>query len=200
MIDRPPGRPDGANQLLEAAVDPLADVVGPLLAVLVGAVASYIAVARSESRRWRRESRTRWDQRRLDAYAEYADAVKDCVQVSLNLCAARGITNGLGAPLDPAEGAAVLAGAEADRAALFEKVLLLGEPSTVAAARAWHAAVWRMQRLAHGLDTADAAAFGACFRDVAASRQDFYAAARRDLGIPGVPPEPELPDSIGGST
>jgi hypothetical protein len=48
------------------------------------------------------------------------------------------------------EGPPLLEEAEARRAALFEKLLLLGTDKTTAAAREWHVAVWELQRIFRG--------------------------------------------------
>ncbi|WP_207923847.1 hypothetical protein [Actinomadura bangladeshensis] len=54
-------------------------------------------------------------------------------------------------PLDPEEGMGLLAQAESRRQAEWEAVLLVGEAETVAAARAWHEAVWNVEPWSRGL-------------------------------------------------
>jgi hypothetical protein len=58
------------------------NVLLPLLGVVIGAMASYLAGAAAERRRWRREAQIRWDTKRLDAYAGYANAVKTFILVN----------------------------------------------------------------------------------------------------------------------
>jgi hypothetical protein len=59
-----------------------------LIGVVVGAVMSYSGSALAERSRWRRSLTTRWDEKRLDAYAGYADAVKQETRLSLRIAAA----------------------------------------------------------------------------------------------------------------
>ncbi|MEU7875430.1 hypothetical protein [Dactylosporangium sp. NPDC049140] len=54
-------------------------------------------------------------------------------------------------PIDPARGIAELDRAASDREAKWEKLLLLGTPDVVMAARAWHQSVWRLEWFVHGL-------------------------------------------------
>jgi hypothetical protein len=56
-----------------------------LVGVLVGALASYLVTVATERRRWRRSMDTRWDERRVVAYAEYATAVKAMFDLVLRL-------------------------------------------------------------------------------------------------------------------
>lgn len=55
----------------------LASQALPLVGVAIGAVVSLAVSAVNERTRWRRQQSVRWDERRLNAYAEYAHTVKD---------------------------------------------------------------------------------------------------------------------------
>ncbi|MFV2102973.1 hypothetical protein [Micromonospora sp. LOL_024] len=48
-----------------------------LLGVLVGAVGTILATSLTDRSRWRRSQTVRWDERRLDAYAEFARVLKE---------------------------------------------------------------------------------------------------------------------------
>jgi hypothetical protein len=125
----------------------LVNVVLPLLGVLVGAMASYIAGAAAERRRWRRETQIRWDTKRLDAYAGYANAVKTFILIANRVSAARGIGTAA-QPVAIEEGLEQLA--EAERGSAWEHVLLLGDPDTIAAARRWHKGAWHLEHFSRG--------------------------------------------------
>src|SRR5262245_36781074 len=74
------------------------------------------------------------DDRRVEAYAIYARAVKKIINIAMRVAAARGL-GGAGEPLTPTpENLDLLAAAEAERGNAWETVLLLGRPETVAAA------------------------------------------------------------------
>ena len=47
-----------------------------LIGVLVGALTSYLATTFTEHARHKRALETRWDERKLNVYADYASAVK----------------------------------------------------------------------------------------------------------------------------
>ena len=48
-----------------------------LIGVAIGALASYLADALTERTWWRRERFSRWDDRHVQAYADYGHAVKN---------------------------------------------------------------------------------------------------------------------------
>ena len=60
-------------------VDPIAITVQgiiTILAVAVGALGTYLATQGVERARWEREHTTRWDERKLEVYTDYAASVK----------------------------------------------------------------------------------------------------------------------------
>ncbi|MEV1321264.1 hypothetical protein AB0J14_34900 [Micromonospora arborensis] len=155
--------------------------VSTLLGVLVGVLCSYLATRASERERWRREHAVRWSDRRVEVYASYADAVKRMGHISLRICAA----HGFGAkvePLSPDEGISMLAAADADRSVKWELLLLLGNRSTVTAARAYNEVVWQLEKAAKGSEVASED-FDVLVREAGRARDAFYAAARRDLAL-----------------
>ncbi|OSP44598.1 hypothetical protein B7767_04155 [Streptomyces sp. 13-12-16] len=157
-----------------------------LAGVIVGAVGSYTATSLTERSRWRRARAERWDQKRLDTYASYANALKHQINIAQRMGAARGFQHAVD-PLDPEQGLPQLAEAEARRAAEWESVLLVGDAETIGAAREWHEAVWNVELYARGLQH-DPAGWEGAVRRMSRARDDFYALARRDLGISGPPP------------
>jgi hypothetical protein len=118
-----------------------------LAGVLVGAGATFVATTSIERAKWRRAIDTRWDEERLAAYVEYANAVKTILEIVFRLAAQRGLPN-LTTPADEPLAANALADAEAHRTVKWEQVLLLGSPDTIVAARQWHMAVYDFSFLA----------------------------------------------------
>ncbi|GAA2995450.1 hypothetical protein GCM10020229_04980 [Kitasatospora albolonga] len=160
--------------------------VPALVGVVVGAVGSIAAAGAAEKSRWRRARAERWDEKRFQIYVGYANALKAQIRIAQRIGAARGFANVVD-PLDPVQGLVLLAEAESRRAAEWESVLLVGDAETVAAARAWHEAVWNVELYARGLRT-DPDGWAAAEQGMSRARDAFYARARRDLGIAGPPP------------
>jgi hypothetical protein len=153
----------------------------PLAGVVVGALATYLTSARIQRSLWERNQTVRWDERRLMAYIDYGNAVKRMSNLASRIAAGRGYDHTV-EPLSPQEGLPKLAGLEADRAACWEAVLLLGDTDTIRAARDWHRAVWRIEFYARGLLN-DSAAWRTAIIDTDDARHAFYEAARKDLGM-----------------
>ena len=151
-----------------------------LIGVGVGALATYLAGAATERTRWRRERSARWDDRRAQAYAEYAHAVKD---VYVQCMPAYGLRRRrAGARAAYREALTDLERLTDDRTAKWEAVLLLGDPDAIKAGRTWHRRLWQVERFARGLRT-ETEHWKALQDDIIADRHRFYAAARHDLGI-----------------
>ena len=158
-----------------------------LLGVFLGAAATFSATTFTERTRWRRAQESRWDDRRLQSYIEYANAVKKVVSVASRVLVARGVSAAGGQPLDATTGLPLLAEAEDDRSLKWENVLLLGSNTVIEAGRAWHQIAWRITALAQEelADENEATAAYAAYND---ARAAFYGCARGDLGLK----EPEI--------
>ena len=167
----------------------------PLVGVVIGAVGSFLASSAGEHARWRRQQRTRWDARRVEAYADYGDAVKRVYVACLQIVYAR--KHGVGS--DPStidERIADLVRLSSERTSKWETILLLGDAETIVAARKWHRLVWEMERIAHGKPATDES-WRQAWMAAYAERTAFHEAARRNLGIadPALPAnEPEFPE------
>lgn len=159
-----------------------------LIGVVIGAAASYLAGAAAERARWRREQSSRWDDKRAQAYTDYAYAVKNVYVQCMRAAELRR----QGASRDMAayeEALAEMAKMTDERTAKWESVLLLGNPETIAAARVWHRRIWQAERFARG-ERSDEDHWDSVLDDINVDRARFYAAARRDLGITsGIIPE-----------
>lgn len=164
-----------------------------LVGVCVGAVATYATTSLAERSRWRRERSARWDDARMRAYAGYGDAVKKMAHISSRIAAGRGFPHSVEPLVPDAEALGSLEDANSARARAWESVLLLGDTQTIAAARAWHLAVWRLVGFARG-QLAAMEEWETSVRETQTARDSFYDCARRDLGISGeAVPTPVLP-------
>ncbi|MFG3099348.1 hypothetical protein ACGFZL_02245 [Streptomyces sp. NPDC048182] len=162
------------------------DQLATLLSVAVGAAGSYAATTLTERARWRRSQAERWHEKKFDVYAQYGNALKEQIGITLRIGAALGHAD-LVDPLTPEEGLRLLAEAEARRSQRWESVLLVGDAATVAAARSWHEAVWTLE--AHAREQRREPEEWARDRQrVSRTRDTFYTSARHDLGVTGPPP------------
>jgi hypothetical protein len=168
-------------------VNPIVAQVLTIAGVLLGSAATFVVTSSTERTRWRRAQSARWDDKRLLAYSEYANAVKHMVRLCRRIAETKGLLS-TGQPIDLDTAFADLAEAETQRAARWETVLLLGEPATISAARAWSEQVWRLE---HILREDDTSLFADAYRSAMRLRNEFYANARTDLGITSGP-LPEL--------
>ncbi|GLW27778.1 hypothetical protein [Actinoplanes regularis] len=162
-----------------------------LIGAVIGAVMAFVLGSLGERARWQRDQNVRWDAARLSAYSEYCIAVKRIVHIAAGMARARGLQHSSEAvPLE--RGTVELAEASGERTATWETVLLLGDPETITAARAWHQAVWQLEFFARGILTGQAG-WGRALDEFEESRTAFYRAARKDLGVPGEPLAAEWP-------
>jgi hypothetical protein len=144
-----------------------------------------ILTAAAERARWRRALDNRCDDRRVDAYASYAQAVNDMISLASRIAAARGIVVNH-EPLPPIEeNLELLTSAGVTRAIAWETVLLLGHPDTVAAARNWHETVWRLEGFARGRVAGKPEDWEEVRTEVNRARSAFYESARKDLRVGG---------------
>ncbi|WP_410808983.1 hypothetical protein [Micromonospora sp. 067-2] len=154
-----------------------------LLGVLVGTLGTILATSLADRARWRRSQGVRWDERRLDAYVEYAHAIKESHAVALRMTADHR-PGSRSHPIAREDGLARLAETDARRTIVWENLLLLGDEPTVVAAAGWRDAVWQVERLARGFVDPPEEIAGMLTR-VNEARDDYYRAARRSLGVHG---------------
>jgi hypothetical protein len=155
-----------------------------LLGVLLGALAAYVATALAERSRWQRERSSRHQERQLQAYGDYALAVKRQLSAILRLAKARGLPGGVDG-VAAEEGQALVAKAEEDRTAAWESVLLVGSDAAVVAGRNWHGAVGQMYRVAAGLENSHG--WHQAVQAASSARRDFYTVVRIDVGSESSP-------------
>lgn len=159
----------------------IVQMVLPLIGVVIGAVGSFVAANAGEQARWRRQLQTRWDARRVEAYADYGDAVKRVYVACKQIVDAKArAVSGEQRTMD--ERIAELIRLSAERTSKWETVLLLGDARTIEAARKWHRLVWEMERIARGEPSA-AGGWEHAWTASYVERTRFYEAARRELGL-----------------
>ncbi|MFD8995580.1 hypothetical protein [Streptomyces abikoensis] len=122
--------------------------------------------------RHRRAMETRWDERKLDTYIEYASCVKE-----INAAAKRALQ--AGQETEPRrEFLAAMEAAEQRRSVLFETLVLLAAPAAIEAANAVNRVLWRIEIATRDHDTTPVEG------DLMALLTAYHAQARLDLGIP----------------
>lgn len=176
-----------------------------LIGVVIGAGASYLATSAGAKAQWARSERARWQDKRIQVYAEYGNAVKRMYELSKRVCADRGLPT-TAPPISVDQGLTELSLASLRRAELWEALLLLGDPAVIEAARDWHVTIWRMEAFAFGQLT-DPVHWRETVSTADENRYKFYRAARRDLGIysgplpmhvpsPPLTPEPQAKSAM----
>ncbi|OEJ20986.1 hypothetical protein AR457_38755 [Streptomyces agglomeratus] len=152
-----------------------------LIGVIVGAFGTLLTTRLNDRAQWTRALSVRWDERRLDAYSEYARALKE-VHLLAHRITAPSRPSSRAHPIDRTTGLELLAEADAQRTKAWEGVLLLGDADTVAAAREWRWAVLQLERAARDLAEPDFD-WVAAVRRADDGRDRFYTAARAGLTV-----------------
>lgn len=164
-------------------VESMAAQLPALLGVLVGTAGAVVATAVGERVRWRRNQTVRWDERRLEAYVDFARAVKEIHAVATQMLASHR-PESLRPSLDRETGLARLAEADVRHTLTWEEVLLLGDEQTVHAGSAWRRAVREIERAARALPNPPTD-LPELIRRADEERDRFYRAARASLTIIG---------------
>ncbi|MGC4878369.1 hypothetical protein ACLQ26_19185 [Micromonospora sp. DT43] len=154
-----------------------------LLGVLVGTLGTILATSLADRARWRRNQSVRWDERRLDAYVEFAHALKESHAVALRMTADLR-PGSYSHPIDRDEGLARLAESDARRTLVWENLLLLGDEPTVVAGANWRDTIWQVERVARGIVDVQPDIVEMVSR-VNEARDIYYRAARHSLGVRG---------------
>lgn len=163
----------------------LIDQLPALIGVAIGTLGTILATQLRDRAQWTRAQSVRWDERRIDAYAQYARALKDVHQISLRLVAPDR-PESRATPIDREAGLTMLAQAYSEQTKAWEAVLLLGDAATVTAAREWRKAVEQLELTARGRRL-DGFEWDPALQRVNAGRDGFYEAARAGLAVRGGP-------------
>jgi hypothetical protein len=160
-------------------VNAFLDQLPALIGVAVGTLGTILATSVSERTKWTRAQAVRWDERRVDAYATFARAVKEMHLVAMRLTRP--------SPNEPADREAdlhLLNEADNECSKAWEGLLLLGDAPTVDAGRNWREAAYQLVSAARGRAgehfDREAAVHG-----IDEGRDRFYAAARTSLAVGG---------------
>jgi len=102
---------------------------------LLGAIPALIGVVVgvADRVRWKRGQAVRWDERRVDVYAEYARAIKRIHMTALRMVSPH-MADDRARRINHEDGLAMLAQADAHRTEAWEAVLLLADQETTHAA------------------------------------------------------------------
>jgi hypothetical protein len=171
------------------------DQLPALIGVVVGAALSFTSTTVTERGRWRRSQSVRWDERKLAAYAEFGNAVKDMVLLANRIAAARGL-NQHPQPLAFDEtNIAALAEAAAKCSLLNETLRLLADEDTITASRALNHRAWRLEWFAYGRVEGTPADFATAFAEYKAARDEYLRCARNSIEVagPGLPRDRSWP-------
>jgi hypothetical protein len=165
-----------------------------LVGVLIGALSTYFVGSAMERSRWERQQSARWDEKRIQAYADYGYALKNEYIACLRVVGYRHGDSRF-ERIDLDEALTEIRQLSAERTAKWESVLLLGNPQTIAAARTWHEHVWEVELYARGVRS-DAARWADLLKEIGIARARFYEAARGDLGIRSGQVAPSVPREV----
>jgi hypothetical protein len=161
----------------------LVDQLPALIGVVVGAGLSFTSTTVTERGRWRRSQAVRWDERKLAAYAEFGNAVKDMVLLANRIAAGLGL-NQYTQPLERDDAAiAALAEAAAQVSLLSETMRLLADEDTFAASREMKHRAWQLEWFARGAAEGTPAAWKAAFAAYRDARDEYLRRARVSLQV-----------------
>ncbi|MFE0187759.1 hypothetical protein [Streptomyces sp. NPDC058989] len=149
-----------------------------LVGVLIGALTSYLSTTVAERARHRRLLDTRWDERKLSIYVEYAAVVKEAGRA-----AGRARTEQDQELRQQA--LSEMDDAEQRRSLAFESMALLAAPSAIEAAHEVNRLLWEILIAARDPDSAPALG-----SDLVKALNVLHERARQDLGISAEHPRP----------
>ncbi|RSN23304.1 hypothetical protein DMC61_31875 [Amycolatopsis sp. WAC 04169] len=144
-----------------------------LAGVLIGALTSYFATTMTERGKHRRALATRWDERKLAAYIEFATTVKEAAD------AARTAREAPEKSDLRREALAEMEQVERRRSTAFEALVLLAAPSAIEAAKAVNQVVWEIEIAARAGKTDPTPS------NFVPLLNAYHEESRRDLGVPG---------------
>jgi hypothetical protein len=148
---------------------------------LVGVAVGVASTGWTDRIRWKRAQAVLWDERRVDAYAEYARAIKRIHMTALGMVSPRRAEL-----INREDGLAMLAQADAHRTEAWEGVLLLADRETTDAAFRWQDIVRNEAEFARNHpDDGESDDWKAAVRSADEARDSFYTAARRSVGVGG---------------
>jgi hypothetical protein len=118
---------------------------------------------------------------RVQVYGDYSYATARVDDLCHRLARSRGLPTS-STPLPIQSGLDELTRAATERNQQLQRVQLVGDPATVAAAQEWNLRTWRMEKFAHG-ELNDPDLWHEATRTADEAQSNFYTVARSDLGI-----------------
>ena len=120
-----------------------------LLAVALGALASFVSTRLVDRSRWQREESLRWDGKRLECYIDFSAAIMHYINVGQRMVAGLGLPSAV-EPLTIDAGVSELASAESDPSLCWARLLILGSSEAIRAAQDWRSEAWQLESFARG--------------------------------------------------
>ncbi len=152
-----------------------------LLGVVIGGLGSFISTRVLDRNRWHREQVLRWENKRLECYTEFAAALMRYINIGYRLSAGLGLPAGVQG-LHAESALPSLGAAEEEVSVKWESMLMLADQDVLEAAQQWRREAWTLDGFARGLRTGDEE-FLLATRSRRAAREQYYTAARADLGV-----------------
>lgn len=161
-----------------------------IVSVITGGLISLTATTIAERIKWSRDYRTKWSDRKFEAYEKFAKSISSSTAISRGLAASRHLMSGpLPISVDNAKEKQLVVNLEIAQA--YETVRLIGNNRVVNAADMLRFITWELCDAALGAYDITPAEWEDLYLRYREYRSAFYIAARVSLGIPGV--EHELP-------
>ncbi|MFE5872280.1 hypothetical protein ACFQ6V_27020 [Streptomyces roseifaciens] len=152
-------------------------------AVILGGLTTHLTNALAERRRKRHEFSTRWDDKKLDAYASYVERIRTSIFLAVELYELR---EGLRERhRDESEIKADMSEAGHLRGRAFERIMLLGGDEVVEVAHELNAVTLEVDWQAAGRATGGLEKWRERNRAAFRAINAFHDAARGDLGVSG---------------
>ncbi|MEU5424330.1 hypothetical protein AB0H73_01790 [Streptomyces olivoreticuli] len=154
-----------------------------ITAVILGGLTTHLTNALTERSRKRHQLSTRWDDKKLDAYASYVDRIRASIFLSVELYEHR--TGVRQDERGESEIVAEMAEAGRLRGRTFERIMLLGGDEVVEAAHDLNAVTLEVDWQALGKITGSLEEWRRRNRAAFRAINTFHEAARADLGVSG---------------
>jgi hypothetical protein len=157
----------------------------PLVGVLLGASAAFLATSMNERVKARRDLDREWRLRRAESYLRFLESIKTMRVIAGQMAATLGIDDEPD-PIDLDEGTRALVAANDERGIANEHVNVYGDVAVILAARALNHAVWDLDWVARDRHPQPSAALWREREEAYAHAiDDYIEAVRTDLSVPG---------------
>jgi hypothetical protein len=159
-----------------------------LVGVALGATASYLFSSLNERERHRREVAKGWEGRKYDNFVAFVEDIKTMAHYCRRMAAALNLEERAvaGDKLEVVEGSPLLAEANQRRAISLERLGLLSDVGTIAAAYQLNEAIWVLEWIVEGqIPGAGQEHWERAVARFMDAFDAFHRCARLELGVPG---------------